>query len=1092
MNIHKILLLLIMNSLYVLADAQLFTIQDPKKTNIDFVNYITENEHFNVMNYEYLYNGGGVAIGDINNDGLQDLFFSGNMSSNKLYLNKGSFVFEDISTFARIDKGEGFNTGVTMIDVNADGWLDIYVCKSVLKSPQKRVHNLYINNKNNTFTDRAKEFGLADSSYSTQAYFRDFDLDGDLDLFLANIPEKINEAKKIVLVKNAKGQLQAEEKPYNRFFSCKFMENQDGFFVDKTLSSGLKTHSFALSAVVGDFNNDRYPDIYIANDYSEPDYLFINQKNKTFKEETNQYFQHMSYNSMGSDFEDLNNDGIAELIVTDMLPESNYRQKQSKLMMSYDQYDKLVKYGFKSQFVKNVLQTRFDGKSFSDVSYAAGMAFTDWSWAPIIADFDNDGKKDVYITNGFYRDFTDQDINRYILDSISKAFAKLNKPFNRYQLLEYYPNVTIPNAYYKNLGQLKFQKLGIETGLDIPSFSNGAAYADLDNDGDLDLVVNNINQYAFVFKNNAVENKYGNFLRFKLNSAYSDAGFGAKIQITTPDSGFQEITYYPTKGYLSSHEPFVHFGLGNYQTVNVRVIWSNGIEQRIENVAANQLITLNQAQAISSTPQNVIVKSMRFEDITKQTLISYQHKENEYIDFKLEPLLYKKFSKQGPYISVSDANGDGLDDIFIGGAKDESAQLYLQNSNGTFDLKAIPVWKEDKEFEDMVSQWVDWDKDGDKDLIVTSGGNEYTGQANKYPLRLYLNDGKANFTKANSTVFPAIYVSSKAIAIEDYDKNGWEDVFVAGQIIPGHYGRIPKSYLIRNYGTRYEVDSFDNFGMINDAVWHDMDKDGWKDLIIAGEWTHIQFIKNNAGVLNSTINTVGEMRGLFQKLHLADLDNDGEKDLIVGNLGLNSRFSASTKAPLYLTVNDFDKNGSTDAVISYYNKDTLYPLPIRDLMLDQMIFLKKRFTRYAPYSRAMMKDIFTPDEMKDAQIFMTNNLNSMIVYLNEGNIGGVKKLPQEAQYFPAKAINTFDYDHDGDLDLLLSGNEYGMEIETGYLDAGIGLILRNEGNKKWTPIFGEGYDTKGDVTDVKPIKINGFNCFIVAKNRGFLQILRNK
>ena len=666
------------------------------------------------------------------------------------------------------------------------------------------------------------------------------------------------------------------------------------------------------------------------------------------------------------------------------------------------------------------------------------------------------------------------------------------KQFNRNQLLEFYPNVAIPNAFYKNLGQFKFQKLGIETGLEIPSFSNGAAYGDLDNDGDLDLVVNNINQYAFVFKNNAVENKYGNFLRCKLLSSSADAGFGAKVQITTSDSGFQEITYYPIKGYLSSHEHFVHFGLGKNQTVNVRVIWSNGMEQRIENVAANQLIALNQAQAMSSTPQYENAKSMRFEDITKQTLISYQHKENEYIDFKLEPLLYKKFSKQGPCISVSDANGDGLDDIFVGGAKDESAQLYLQNSNGTFDLKAIPVWKADKEFEDLASQWIDWDKDGDKDLLVTSGGNEYPGQLSKYPFRLYINDGKANFEKANLTVFPALYLSSKAIAIEDYDQNGWEDIAVAGQIVPGHYGRMPKSYVIRNFGNRYEVDSFDNFGMINDAIWHDMDKDGWKDLVMAGEWTHIQFLKNNAGVLNPTINIIGEMRGLFQKLHLADLDNDGEKDLIAGNLGLNSRFSASTKAPLYLTVNDFDKNGSTDAVISYYNKDTLYPLPIRDLMLDQMIFLKKRFTRYAPYSRAMMKDIFTPDEMKDAQIFMTNNLNTMIVYLNAGNNGGVKKLPQEAQYFPAKAINAFDYDQDGDLDLLLSGNEYGMEIETGYLDAGIGLILRNEGNKKWTPVFGEGYETIGDVTDVKPIRIKGFKCFIIAKNKGVLQVLRNR
>lgn len=1067
--------------------AQLFTIQDPAKTKVDFVNYLTENENFNVMNYEYLYNGGGVAIGDINNDGLQDIFFTGNMSSNKLYLNKGKFEFEDISASAKIDKGEGFNTGVSMIDVNADGWLDIYICKAALKNPKLRVHNLYINNKNNTFTDRAKEFGLADSSYSTQAYFRDFDLDGDLDLFLLNHPEKIQESKKVVLTYNKKGALEVAKNLEEQYVSCRYYQNIKGKFIDQTRNAGIITYAFGLSAVVADFNKDSYPDIFIANDYTQPDYLYINNKKGGFVEKSDSFFSHFSYHSMGSDYADLDNDGDNDLMVLDMLSENNYRQKQFKVHMGYDQFEKLVKYKLKAQHVKNVLFQNQDNKYYSDLSFATNTAYTDWSWAPLFADFDNDGKKDIYITNGYYKDVTDQDINKYTLDSLIKIHKNdINTIVNAY------PTVNIPNYFYKNLGQFRFQKMGAETGLNIPSLSNGAAYGDLDNDGDLDLVVNNINQYAFLFKNNAVENKYGNYLRFKINSSSADAGFGTVVKLYTPDSGFQEVTFYPTKGYLSTHEPFVHFGMGQNVKAKVFVQWPNGKVQWLEDVAANQLVLLDQSNAVENSIPTSVEKNTFFEDITASIMLSYFHKENEYIDYKAEPLLYRKFSKQGPCISVSDANGDGLEDFFIGGAKDEMGQLFVQNQMGRFDAKSSLVWKEDKIFEDLCSQWIDWDKDGDKDLIVTSGGNDYPNQMEKYPLRLYINDGKANFSRSNLVQFPNIMVSSRALAIEDFDKNGWQDLFVAGQIVPGHYGLMPKSFLIRNYGNRYEIDTFENLGMINDVLWHDMDRDGWQDLVMAGDWTHVQFLKNNTGILSTSLSSVGDMKGFFQKLQLADLDNDGEKDLVVGNLGINTRFNATQNRPLIMTVNDFDKNGSTDAVMAYFNNDTLYPLPIRDLILDQMIFLKKRFTRYAPYSRVLMKDVFKPEEIKDAKVYSINNLNSMMIYLNSNSNGGVKKMPLEAQYFPVKAINALDFDSDGDIDLLLSGNEYGMDIESGYLDAGVGLVLRNEGNKKWTPLYNTGFQTLGDVSDMKSIKIKGSSCFIVGKNNQSLQIIKWK
>lgn len=1078
-----------------ISNAQLFTLMPKEVTGVDFINHIVESRYLNIFTYEYLFNGGGVCIGDINNDGLNDIFFAGNMMSNKLYLNKGELKFQDISPSANIDKGDGFNTGACMMDINGDGWLDIFVCKSALNDPLYRPHNLYINNRNNTFTDKAAEYGLRDSSFSTQAYFYDFDNDEDLDLFLLNHPFEMGEAKRIVLTYDKEGKL-IHKKPDNiKYTSNRFFENVNGVYKDKTSTSGLESHAFGLSAVIADFNDDGYGDIFTANDYTAVDAIFINQKNNTFKESTDDYLAHFSYNSMGSDYADIDNDGLEDLIVVDMLPEENYRQKQFRQQMGYDQYQKLIKYGFKAQFVKNVLQKKIKNKRFSDVSHTVGISNTDWSWAPLMADFDNNGTKDIYITNGYFHDFTDQDFMKFKMDSIKKA-ALFEENLERVKnILSDVPSVKVSNYFFANNGNMKFIRNPKNTGLDIPSFSNGAGYGDLDNDGDLEIVVSNINQEAFIFRNNTVENKAGNFLRLKLDSKSSpNKVYGTKIWVETSDSLKQFYRYYPVRGFMSSHEHAINMGIGKNVEAKIRLERPQKKLYYETVVKANQVLTMDfdaiQWKQIESKSNKI---QYHFEDLTEKSNLNHICRENEYIDYKLEPLIPRKYSHEGPAISIGDINGDGLEDIFVGGAKDILASFFIQVSDGKFTKKTFDEFVKDKIYEDVASELIDFDKDGDLDLIVVSGGNDYGRDIKKYPVRLYIND-QQNFKRADSSIFPIIYTSSKCIAIEDYNKDGFTDVFIGGNIVPGHYGLKPSSFLLKNNQGKFVVEEFsrinERLAMINDAKWYDIDRDGFKDLIVVGEWTLPLVYKNYNGLLKNENLSIGNFRGWWKSLTIADMNSDGIEDLILGNYGTNSRYIGDNQRPMTALVNDFDKNGTTDVLIGTYNGDKVYPLMIRDNVLDQMPFLRKRFNRYEKYSNATLSDIFTPAEMVGSDTLIANFMSSMILYIHENGKFSGKVLPFDCQIFPVHSAIPYDIDQDGKKDLLLAGNDYHIEIESGRMDAGQGVVLINKDNKDFEVNHSNNFNLWGDVKLIKPITIQGKKSLLIGRNNDGLQILK--
>jgi len=1063
-------------------------------SGVDFVNIITESNLLNEFNYYYLYNGGGVSIGDINNDGLPDLYFTGNLVPNKLYLNLGEFKFKDITDSANVNGGEGYKTGVTMVDINGDGYLDIYVCRSVSSNPNLRKNLLYVNNGDLTFSEKAKEFGIDDASYSTQAYFYDMDLDGDLDLFLLNHPSEMFNANDIHLGYNNSGNLEAKKDTTRINVSNRYYENINNHFYDKTISEGLGTSAFGLSAIIADFNSDGYPDIYVCNDVIDPDYLFINNKDKTFTNKADDYFQHYCSSSMGSDYADINNDGYLDLVVLDMLPESFQRQKELIRAGNYDDFYKRKEYGFSAQYVKNVLQLNNGNQTYSDISYMSGISATEWSWSPLLADFDNDGLKDLYITNGYLRDVTNLDFIMFKADSIKKELYKLSKTNDVMKLLSEIPSIKLQNYFYKNNGNLTFKNATLESGMNTPSWSNGAVYGDLDNDGDLDIIVNNIFDAPFIYRNNTTENKTNNYIRFKLiGTQRNPNGIGAIINIQTADGKNQIQHFMPDKGYLSCNEWFIHFGLGQNTIVNVTINWPNGLSQTINNLEANKVYTLNIENAIAKQKSEENIKPL-FKDITSKTTINYYQKENAYIDFKLEPLLPHQFSKMGPCIAIADINGDHTDDIFIGGSKDHSKTFYIQEPTGKFKLINEAEIIEDEKFEDTGAAFLDLDNDGDQDLIVVSGGNEYPDNPSMYPIRIYNNDGKGGFTK--SSELQNIYTSGKAIAIEDFDKDGNFDVFVGGRVVPGHYGLIPKSYLFHNHNGHLTditntIPSINKVGMVTDATWSDVDGNGWKDLVIVGEWMPLTIYKNFNGILDSIPQITSNSFGWWNVIEKIDIDGDGDMDLIGGNSGYNIKYKGNDQFPVTMLVNDFDNNGSTDCIISAYQDGVSYPIAMRDNLIDQMPSLKKKLLRYKDYSSEKISDLFTPNQINNSISYKANNIaNTLFINDGSGNFSQ-KNLPVKAQIFQVNAIICNDFDKDGTVDLLLSGNDFSTEIETGRKDAGIGLFLSGQGNNKFKslPVLESGFYTPGDVKCMKKIIINNKPCIIIGKNQGAIQII---
>lgn len=1074
------------------AQEKTFKLIPTDSSGLYFNNVVIDNQRLNVISYEYFYNGGATCLGDINNDGLPDLFFTSNEFECRLFLNLGNLKFKDITKESQIADPIGYHTGAVMVDINNDGWLDIYICKSVFKENKHKKNKLFVNNKNGTFTEMAEKYGLADFGYATQIYFNDMDQDGDLDAYILNHPYNLNNAKTIRLGYNKKMQIEVKKDPPLPEETCRYYENVNGFFVDKTQQAGLTTKAFALSAILEDFNNDGLVDIYQCNDYLEPDYLFINKGNGKFINQYDSFFKHGSFSSMGSYFEDLNNDGYNDLITVDMLPDNPRRQKMLRRSNSYDEYEMYVKYGFGLQFAKNSVQLNNRNNTFSDISYLTGMAFSDWSWGVVMADFDNDSKKDVYIANGYMRDITDMDFIRFQMDSIKKAlgFSKSNEDV--LNILSEIPSAKIRDFYFKNYGNLNFKKYTKEIGINENTWSYSTVFADLDNDGDLELVVNNCNDYPFLYKNNTVENQAGNFLRVKLKgTAKNPFGIGCKIALYLKDSLYQTTTCNPFKGYLSSQDYRLHFGCEQHKALTVKATWPNGMEQVIENVGVNQEITIdiqNASHPISSKKEIISF----LEDRTQAIGLKFKHQENPHIDFKLEPLLPYKLSQEGPAIAVADINNDQKDDIIIGGSKDVATICFIQTSEGKFIEKKSMDFEKDKLFEDGSILAHDLDKDGDLDLLIATGGNDYPRDSLKYPLRIYLNNGQGTFSKMN--IKKTLYTSAHSLSVVDLDKDGQSEFFIGGRSIPGNYGQTPSSYLFQikqnDIVLLPQSSAFQKQGMVTSSYWSDIDGNGYSDLVTAGHWMPVQVFYNYAGVLESNPRPLSEnQNGWWNCILPVDIDNDGDLDIAAGNLGLNSRYVAPEGNPMTMHVNDYDRNGSTDIIISTFMKDKMYPIAIRDYVLDQMPMLRKRYLRYHQYADAQINTMFSPQEREGENLFTAHNMKSGI-FINDKGTFTFQSFDNHAQFSPIKAIQALDLDKDGLKDLLLTGNNYATEVETGRDDANIGLVLKNETTHfKSLTVDQSGFYTPHDAKDIKPIKINNRLCFVIANNNAPIQIV---
>jgi enediyne biosynthesis protein E4 len=1060
------------------------------ESGINFRNIVDENINNYFDLFAYVYNGGGVAIGDINEDGLADIYFTGNEVSNKLYLNEGNLRFRDITESAGVGGNGKWNNGVTMADVNADGLLDIYVCKGGWHDPEDQRKNLlFINQGDLTFKEQAAEFGLAEPNYSIHASFFDMDNDNDLDVYITNRPDSFDLPLTEMIRQKKLSPATSRHKLY---------KNENGKFTDVGLSAGItNTFGYALSVVTSDLNNDGYTDIFVANDFAESDYMYINQGDGTFKEKIKEATNHISMYSMGTDVADINNDGLEDIMVSEMLPEDYTRSKVSMPSMDVEGFNELVKNGMHRQYMHNALHLNQGNLFFSEISQFSGVAKTEWSWSCLLSDFDNDGNRDLFVANGYKRDVFDGDLQQKLAAFVRQNRDKYSSPEELFrkgfkEFINVYDPIKVTDYLFRNKGDLRFENVSAAWGITEPSFSNGAAAGDLDNDGDLDLVINNLDDEAFVYENKSSE--WNNYLKISLTGPSGNKnGIGAKVSIYS-NGQLQYFENKTVRGYLSSSDPIIHFGVGQAESIDsVIVKWKDGLENTVKDLKSNQQIEIPYDQKTGRRNKPTIKNTLMAEATSDLLPAAFVHRENTVNEYKDQVLLPHIFSRSGPFMAVADVNGDGLEDFYVGGAAGQAGNLFLQKG-GRLEKKDVPVFEKHKMVEAMGSVFFDKDKDGDLDLYVVSGGSEFAQGSDKYNDRIYENDGKGNFTEG---AIIATVSSGSCVAPYDIDGDGDLDLFRGGQVVAGTYPKVPKSYLLLNENGKF-VDKTSDIapilnepGMVNSAMWVDLNGDKNAELVVAGEWMPLRIFAYDGQKMKEVTPDYGleKTEGWWNTLVADDLDGDGDQDMIAGNLGENYKFSASAERPFQVYAKDFDANGTNDVFLARYYKDTrLVPIRGRECTSQQMPVISEKFPTYHSFATSDLSAILG-EGMANAMHYQAH-LFSTVMLINEDGKLTIKRLPTEAQLSAVNGIIVKDLDADGKKDILLAGNKFDVEVETTAADASPGLFLKGTGNLNFKPltISESGFFVPYNVKDLKAIQIGDKWAVVVGVNNEKLRI----